>query len=288
MNSEAEGREAAEAFRREHHLGDQPLGDLAALIERTTGHDVAVLDVEDPDEHGLAMRDPQRDVAFIAVARTRHPMRQRSSLAHELAHVVFGDWRDAGREELRARPPEESRADAFARHLLIPTKGLRTFLGDRDTLSETDLSATVQWFLVSAQIAAIALKDCGLIDGSTKTEWMELSAPRLATRYGWSDQYESLAAESDRTRSPQRLLARATAGYVEGVVSVQTVATLRGVTAEKAASDLEEAGLVPHPASVPSVTAHELPNVDVDLSALDEHDDHHDDHRDEAIAGPDR
>jgi Zn-dependent peptidase ImmA (M78 family) len=61
------------------------------VIEQATGIDVAVLDVG-PDEHGLTMRDPGRDAVFIGVARTRNPMRQRSTLAHELGHVLFEDW----------------------------------------------------------------------------------------------------------------------------------------------------------------------------------------------------
>src|SRR5690625_1333285 len=63
MNAELQGKRAAEAFREEHHLGVQPLGDLVALIEQTTGHDVAVLDAG-PHEHGLTMRDPSRDAVF--------------------------------------------------------------------------------------------------------------------------------------------------------------------------------------------------------------------------------
>lgn len=90
-SAEQQAERAAEEFRQAHHLGVQPLGDLVALIEQTTGHDVAVLDAS-ADSHGLTMRDPMRDRTFIGVARTPHPMRQRSTLAHELAHVVFGDW----------------------------------------------------------------------------------------------------------------------------------------------------------------------------------------------------
>ena len=71
-------------------MGDQPLGDIITIIEQTTGVDVAVLDVHD-SEHGMAMRDPKFGSTIIAVARTTHPMRQRSTLAHELAHVLFED-----------------------------------------------------------------------------------------------------------------------------------------------------------------------------------------------------
>lgn len=267
MTPEVQGKEAAAAFRREHHLGVHPLGDLVALIEQITGHDVAVLDAGS-DEHGLTMRDPAREVTFIGVARTRKPMRQRSTLAHELAHVLFGDWNDG--DDLSARSAEERRADAFARHLLVPADGLKAFLGTRKPLSEADLSAVVQWFLVSPAIAAIALRDCGYINTSTKHEWMVLTTPRLATRFGWSDQYQSLQNDSDRTRAPQRLLARAVAGYGEGVVTAQTVATLRGISAEAAAEELAEAGVVPQAPAIPWLAAADLPPVNVDLSDLED------------------
>ena len=78
--SEQQARVAAGEFRRMHRLGLQPLGDLVALIEQTTGYEVAVLDA-DYGEHGLTMRDPVRDATFIGVARSRTPMRQRSTLA---------------------------------------------------------------------------------------------------------------------------------------------------------------------------------------------------------------
>lgn len=267
MTPEVQGKRAATAFRREHHLGVQPLGDLVALIEQVTGHDVAVLDA-DSDEHGLTMRDPVREVTFIGVARTRNPMRQRSTLAHELAHVLFGDWND--RDDLSARSVEERRADAFARHLLVPGEGIKEFLGTRKALSEADLSAVVQWFLVSPAIAAIAVHDCGYIDTPTKHKWMDLTTPRLATRFGWSDQYQSLQHDSDRTRSPQRLLARAVSGYGEGVVSAQKVATLRGISAEAAAEELAEAGVVPQDPAIPRMAAADLPPVTVDLSDLED------------------
>jgi Zn-dependent peptidase ImmA (M78 family) len=269
MTAEAEGSEIAGRFRREHHLGAQPLGDLVAVIEQATGIDVAVLDAG-PDEHGLTMRDPARGTVFIGVARTRNPMRQRSTLAHELGHVLFGDWADPDSGKWGDRDPAEVRADAFARHLLAPADGLRDFIGARSSVALSTLSAVVQRFLVSPQIAAIALCQAGYVDEATKRDWMTLSAPQLAARFGWSDQYQTLQAYSDQRRAPQRLLARAITGYADGVLPAQAIATLRGMSLEAVAKELEQAGVTPAERPIAWADPEDLPTVQVDLAALDE------------------
>lgn len=269
VNAERDGRLAADRFRREQNLGAQPLGDLVAVIEQATGIDVAVLDA-DQDEHGLTMRDMEREAVFVTVARTDRPMRQRSTLAHELGHVLFEDWGRNTTEGTSERPPEEVRADAFARHLLVPAEGLRAFLGNRASVDEPDLSAVVQRFVVSPQIAAIALHQAGYIDGPTKKKWMALRTPGLATRFGWSDQYHALQADSGHRRAPQQLLARAIRGYVEGVLSVQAIATLRGLTRQETEAELRAAGVAPTGQSATWTDHSELPEPDVDLTALNE------------------
>jgi Zn-dependent peptidase ImmA (M78 family) len=268
LTAEAEGSASAARFRQDHHLGVQPLGDLLEIIEQATGIDVAVLNAG-PDEHGLTMRDPVRETVFIGVARTRNPMRQRSTLAHELGHVIFEDWVDSDTGNWSDRSPAEIRADAFARHLLIPLEGLREFLEARSTVGLPTLSAVVQHFLVSPQLAAIALRQGGYIDEATKHAWMTLSAPQLAARFGWTDQYQVLQASSDRRRAPQRLLARAITGYAAGVLSAQAIATLRGIGMEAVVEELGEAGVSPPERTIAWAEPAELPDVDVDLAELD-------------------
>lgn len=268
MNAEAEGHAAAAKFRLDHRLGAQPLGDLVTVIEQTTGIDVTVLDA-DPDEHGLTMRDPVRDVVIIAIARTRNPMRQRSTLAHELGHVIFEDWADGCSGNWSDRSPAEIRADAFARHFLLPREGLQEFPGMGAVVTERELSAVVQRFLVSPPVAAIALHQAGGIGDGTKREWMTLTAPKVAARFGWSDQYRALQADSDLARAPQRLLARAIKGYAEGVLPAQAIATLRGVSLKTAEADLREAGVAPVVRPVQWADPSELPDPEVDVAALD-------------------
>jgi len=269
VNAETDACRTAQQFRQEHHLGTQPLGDLVALIEQATKIDVAVLDAG-PDEHGLTMRDPERGVIIIGVARTQHPMRQRSSLAHELGHVLFGDWSDSNASGWADRTPAEIRADAFARHLLIPVDGVRDFLGTQNVASQSVLSAVVQRFLVSPAIAAIVLHQAEYISKANKEEWMALTAPQLAVRFGWGDQYRTLQADSDRRRAPQRLLARAIAGYAEGVLPAQAIATLRGIPLDEAEKELREAGITREDRPVVWADASDLPEADVDLTALED------------------
>ena len=261
MNAEHEGKEAAENFRLQHKLENQPLGDLIALVEQTTGHDVAVLDV-DRDEHGLTMTDPARNVTFIGIARTRNPMRQRSTLAHELAHVLFKDRQSTN--NLGARSHAEIRADAFARHLLTPEKGLTQFLDNKKELSDSDLSSVVQHFLVSPALATIAIHSAGYISDATKNSWMQISTPQLAIRFGWNDQYRALQNSSDYTRPPQRLLARAIEGYAEGVISLQTLATLRGTAIEVVQEDMASAGITPEHIAIPQIDADYLSSTPID------------------------
>jgi hypothetical protein len=66
------------------------------------------------------------------------------------------------------------------------------------------------------------------------------------------------------------LLARAIKGYAEAVLSAQTIATLRGITLEAAEADLREAGVVPAERAVAWADPTELPDMHVDLAALDE------------------
>lgn len=263
---EEESRQAAQNFREENHLGLRPIGNLVTVIERTVGCDVAVIDAS-PDEHGLSMRDPVRERIFIGVARTKNPMRQRSSLAHELAHVLFQDW-DAGLQQPGCQT--ESRADAFARHLLIPAKAVSLTLGETKEISLEQLSILVQQYLVSPAIAAIQLRDSGYIDTATAKSWMRITSRQLATRFGWIDHYEAIQEESNKVRAPQMLLARAIEGHIEGVVSAQTIATLRSKSLDSVLEDFEEADVFPLNNNPADLAASDLPEVEIDLSDLDD------------------
>jgi Zn-dependent peptidase ImmA (M78 family) len=270
---EDDARKAAETFREENGLGVAPIADIVALIEQTQGVDVTVLGVDDSSEHGLTMVDPVRGATIVAVASSNNPMRWRSTLAHELGHLIFRDHNTGKPGALSAGSVTERRAQSFARHLLIPSAGVQHFL---DRLNKPlDLEAfsdIVQRFQVSPAVAAIQLRDLGAIDPRRHTDWSGLYTPMLAARFGWADQYIGLQAESRQRRAPQRLLARVIEGYVAGLVSLETVASVRGVAPQDLANEFEEAGIKLAARSDEPATDDLLVGADhtVDLSWLDD------------------
>lgn len=229
-------KKLAEQFRDQHGLGDRPIKDMFELVHFAAGVDVISMPASEA-EHGLSMNDPETGRTVIAVATTPHPMRQRSSIAHELGHVLGGDLTRSQPLMPGERTPEEIRADAFARHLLLPSGGVRLHCHtSTEEVSLADLSALVQEFEVSPAMAAIQLRDLKLIDQNTCAAWSGLSTTQLAAQFGWLSQYRSLAADSSKPRAPQSLMARAVEGYRRGVVSVTELAFWYG----QDAADLEE------------------------------------------------
>ncbi|TAK69148.1 MAG: ImmA/IrrE family metallo-endopeptidase [Actinomycetota bacterium] len=232
-SNESLGRARAEAFRAEHELGVSAVKDVFALVHATTGIDVLSLDAGEA-EHGLSMRDPATGRSVIAVATTSNPMRQRTSVAHELGHVLAGDIDRPTGDRPGARTPAEIQADTFARHLLLPLAAVRIRVATSN-VSRAELSAIVQEFEVSPRVAAIQLKETRYIDAATCGAWAPLSAQVLAAEFGWLSQYRSLVAASQQPRAPQALMARAVAGYYSGVLGLPEVALWYG----QDAADLE-------------------------------------------------
>lgn len=233
--NEERARQLAERFRAAHELGDGPIKDMFELVHAAAGVDVLSVPVAE-SEHGLSMIDPATGRIVVAVATTAHPMRQRSSIAHELGHILAGDLDRADRLVPEERSSEEIRADAFARHLLLPLRAIRSrFPAGYDRVVLAELSGLVQEFEVSAQLAAIQLRTGRLIDDDTCSLWSRRSAAGLATRFGWASQYRSLSADSATPRAPQALMTRAVEGYRRGVLGIGELSSWYG----RAPEDLE-------------------------------------------------
>ncbi|MDI9589042.1 MAG: ImmA/IrrE family metallo-endopeptidase [Acidobacteriota bacterium] len=243
MSNETIAREAAENFRQEHGLSDAPIENLTWFIENKLGVGVARVADAQPG-HGMTMSDGHR--CLIAASCTNNPMRLRSTLAHEIGHLKLESVnRYLTYDQWEERNSSEIQADAFARHFLLPLSAVKPMAFGKE-VSEGLLSDLTQIYGVSSSIAAIQLREAGLIDQSTCTQWMKTPTATLAMRFGWHSDYNANAEESNTPRAPQKLLAQAIEAYRWGVGSVAAIARLTGQSnIEKIQSDLEATGIRP-------------------------------------------
>ncbi|MDO5722121.1 MAG: ImmA/IrrE family metallo-endopeptidase [Actinomycetaceae bacterium] len=251
MKNEDIGRRAATEFRKEINLGTDPINSLVWLIEHRMGVGVAFVKTN-ARGHGLTVQRGSQ--TMIAVGCTPHPMRLRSTLAHEIGHLRLGTVSSSpSNSGWQERSCQEIQADAFARHLLLPLDSVRTWC-ESETLTLVVLSNLVQHFGVSPKIAAIQLREAGFLDEDTADHWGNYSTRTLAQRFGWRSRYETMVAEALTPRAPQALFTRATYAYEWGLVSAAALARLNGSDSAIAmAKQLEEAGITPQP--LPDITA---------------------------------
>ncbi|MFA7323426.1 MAG: ImmA/IrrE family metallo-endopeptidase [Candidatus Nanopelagicales bacterium] len=237
MSNETAARELAGSFRRDHGLDLAPIKDMFELLHLTVGVDVLSVKADEA-EHGLSMTDTASGRVVIAVATTVHPMRQRSSVAHELGHVLAGDLERDLDGQPGERSPSEIQADAFARHLLLPLDAVRVRLEGRFPIELADVSDLVQEFEVSPTVAAIQMREAGHIHAETCSDWMGMSTRVLAATYGWLSQYQALVKASSQPHAPQALMARAAAAYQGGMLGIGELAFWYGQPATELMEEL--------------------------------------------------
>jgi Zn-dependent peptidase ImmA (M78 family) len=233
-------------------LGAAPIADVDELIEHLTGVDTAVLRLPQTVD-GFTATDPARDTTLIAVRACDVPERQRFTFAHELGHLLQGDGTEV-HELGGARTPAEQRCDAFARHLLAPLDGIRTWLGpdgpasvtedDRST-DERTAALLARHFRVSFPVMLIQLECLNLISTARKEALKGPTGAELSQRYGWGPAYEQEIDASRTVRPPRRILERAVLAYRGQRIGVRVLAMLEGRGVDETQAALRDAGLVP-------------------------------------------
>lgn len=254
MTNESIAEKAAAAFRRKYDLGNAPINDLNDLVEGRMGIDVAVLEM-DAGLDGMVIQDPETGQRIISVACTTSMERQRTTLAHEVGHVVMGDFAENGIIRCGERSDEEIRADSFARHLLAPHRGLLEFLEGLGRtpgmLTEADLSHAVRYFTVSPRVVLIQLDKAGWLASGQEEKWRGFSVGRLAARFGWGDEHKASQRKAMTPQPPMRIVAEAMEAYENNLVGLETVARLRGMRPDELQAELNEYGIAPKPAPLP-------------------------------------
>ncbi len=117
-------------------LGDEPIEDLVELVESRFGVDVSLEPLPEA-LHGVFITDPTPTegdgrVSVMLVNSTDLYGRQRFTLAHELAHLLFNDadlyWADYRQDD--GLDLTELRANRFASAFLMPVGGVRALMSE--------------------------------------------------------------------------------------------------------------------------------------------------------------
>ncbi|MDQ1292599.1 MAG: hypothetical protein QG608_479 [Actinomycetota bacterium] len=238
LEAQRQGQELAGETRRLLDLGSAEIVDLAGLIEQHFAADVALSPV-DEEISGVCAHAPGQAL-LLANSRctTGHV---RFTLGHELAHHLLRDPRELieeNSEDLYSSNYLERRASAFAAHLLLPERGVRSTLSWLEVTGEDLHEATpagrralgyvMAKFGVSLpcalyQLAAFKLLTFEQAD-TLKNGLRACEVLRTASQLFPSA--SSLAVATGETRIPTRLLDSAWSAARAGKIGLSTLSRL--------------------------------------------------------------
>ena len=227
----------ASAFRVRHGLGDAPIRDMFQVVEDF--HGAFVLSRKFPtSQDAFTVHDKDSGTTIIAVGTSDNYERQRFSVAHELGHLESRRMS----ADVHSLPdflssPDETWANDFARHLLLPMGAVENYLTDagrtRLSLTIESVSDLVRVFGVSPHVAMIQLRDAHWISQKNLNSWARTSpavtSRSLAMKFGWESERAGLVRASETPRRPTRVVKAATAAYQQGEISLEALAQVWGV-----------------------------------------------------------
>ncbi len=226
MRDVSEADHAAKSLRDRWGLGNDPIPNLAELLEEQ-GIKVLAVDLTNIDGLTARVRRAGRGaVPVIVVNRKDWGERQRFTLAHELGHMVM---------DVTAKVDEEKAAHRFAGAFLMPADALWAEIGKhRTAIGWGELFELKQLFGASVQAITYRCKDLGIFSNAAfRRLFNEFD------RFGWrSPPYkEPHAREGEEPKRFERLTFRALA---EKVISESKAAELLGMSVHDLNLRMEE------------------------------------------------
>jgi Zn-dependent peptidase ImmA (M78 family)/transcriptional regulator with XRE-family HTH domain len=229
--AQVQGLDLAELTRRELDLGSDALGDLAALFEQHFAVDVALSPLG-TDADGLCVHGERS--ALILASSDFPDGHLRFTLAHELAHHLLGDPREVIEEaehDMFAGNAEEWRANAFAAHLLMPERGVRSVLewlgAGQGAVNERAIVALMEHFGVSMAALVYQLNIIGVIDYETGKRLRDQNRVHtLISRHRDVAPTEAATIVRSVHRAPERLARHALAAVRSQRLGLSVVAAL--------------------------------------------------------------
>ncbi|MGW2214041.1 ImmA/IrrE family metallo-endopeptidase [Nonomuraea sp. NPDC001684] len=242
------GRQTAGKVRDALGLGDEPIPDLVSLVERC-GIPVAFQPLPH-NLHGINVRDDSngRVRRAIVVSSADYWSRQRFTLAHELCHGLYDDEGQVIVDEVELpQTLPELRAEAFARHLLLPMGALRAEREATQAAGEPAHTLLVRLMLtygVSRSVVLKALVDDGFVPPDDGRLAMLKAEPvrNLMGSAGHAQSWQELCEGQNEPSGSPWLVERALHAYGEGLVDIAVVAELMGEDEPEVRRMLADAG----------------------------------------------
>lgn len=243
LDGEASGQRAAAVVREALGVGLAPLQDIDRVIEQlVNGATVLGRPIGDDAMSGMCVVTDGLSLVFVNTSKAG--TRQRFTLAHELAHLLFADTTDGTLEDTDevmrdSNSTAEVRANAFAAELLVPTEAARMVL----ERVRGDLTAAVATLVfeygVSGQTAQFALKRAGVTDSAALERSAGTARYALAQQYSYTEADRHLRELRGRTIVPTLLHRRAVQAWLDRRIGAGPIAALDGRETDEVREELQ-------------------------------------------------
>jgi Zn-dependent peptidase ImmA (M78 family) len=209
----------------ELRLGDRPGRSLLTVLEEVCGIKVFHLRFEPTGAAACAVSDTFGAAILLNSGSVRR--RRNFDLAHELFHLLtWTAFRASGQSRAIASPEEESLANCFASHLLMPSDvtrlAIRDAIGEGAAISYTKLFAVARQFDVSVEALLWRLR--WLFGRSKEDTLTDIERCRGIGRMG-----ENRELDEPPTR-PTRYIALAISAIRAGEMSLGRFAKYLGIS----------------------------------------------------------
>lgn len=209
INNATEATEVAKEMRILWNLGNYPIKNLTLILEENGIFTLPLDEHEKFDGYSILLEDECCNVAIGLTAFNNNHTgeRQRFSLAHELAHILFYSDDEKVNESL---------AHKFASAFLLPENEIKRIIGvHRRFLTLEELISYKKYFGSSIQAILYRLKDLSIISNNYYTEWMiQFSKANMRKN-------EPMQLEKETPEKIDILVKRAVS---EGLITVQEAA----------------------------------------------------------------
>ena len=229
-----------------------PVPDLLQAVEVVAGVAVSVLELPHGVSGAYTMHENQ---GFAFLNRQEPVVRQRFTLAHELAHHMFADGATIDTEDAvfgSAASPVERRARTFAAEFLIPLRAVSAWMESR-AADQATLRMVVELacaFRVSAEVALIRLGLAHCVESGRAYQQLQEAVHRgdhlrLQRRLGAEEPADALTQIKERgaSRPPARMWEYALAGYEQGLLTVDRMAGALFTTPQAVQARIDELGI---------------------------------------------